>query len=119
MSKPVKLIAKTHKIRNDFGILYTTHTAIPCNDLDAPECAFERAQVAAGVLLVIPEVDEAAAIAEAEAAAKAEAERLAAEAFALSEEERLAAEAEAFSKAEEERLAAEAEAAAAKPAKKA
>lgn len=82
MPTPVKLIAKSHKIRNDLGILYTTHTAIPCNDLDAPECAFERAQIAAGVLIVIPEVDEAAAIAAAEAAAKAEEERLAAEAEA-------------------------------------
>jgi len=82
MPTPVKLIAKSHKIRNDFGILYTTHTAIPCNDLDAPECAFERAQVAAGVLLVIPEVDEAESIAEAEAAAAAEKERLDAEAEA-------------------------------------
>lgn len=106
MPTPVKLIAKTHKIRNDFGILYTTHTPIPCNDLDAPECAFERAQVDAGVLIVIPEVDEAAAIAAAEAAAKAE-------------EARLAAEAEAAAKAEEERLAAEAQAAAAKQSKKA
>ena len=89
--RPVKLLAKQYKIRNDAGVLYTTHTPIDCNDLNAPECAFERAQVDAKVLIIVSEGSEAdqaaaeeAAIAAAEeaAAAEAEAEAEAAEAAA-------------------------------------
>jgi hypothetical protein len=119
--RPVKLLAKQYKIRNDAGVLYTTHTPIDCNDLNAPECAFERAQVEAKVLIIVSEGNEAdqaaaeeAAIAAAEAAAAEEAERLKAEAAAEAE----AAEAAAAAAAAEAEAAAAAEAAT-KPAKKA
>jgi hypothetical protein len=106
--RPVKLIAKQYKIRNDFGVLYTPNTPIDCMDLNAPECAFERAQVDAKVLIIVqegnPEALEAAAIAEAEEKAAAE-------------KARLDAEAEAAAKAEADKLAAEE--VAEKPAKKA
>lgn len=109
--RPVKLLAKQYKIRNDFGVLYTTHTPIDCNDLNAPECAFERAQVEAKVLIIVSEGSEA------EQAAAEEAAIAAAEAAAAEEAERLKAEADAAAAEEAEKLAAEE--AAAKPAKKA
>jgi hypothetical protein len=51
--RPVHLITTMYNlVDHNTGILYNSHTPTPCNDLNAPEAAWLKVQVEAGVLLV-------------------------------------------------------------------
>lgn len=53
-TRPVKLRAAKYKIRNPVsGVMYHESTICDCNDLNAPEAHFERAQLEAGVLTLV------------------------------------------------------------------
>lgn len=106
--RPVQLIAVHHKIRNDYGVLYTPATAIDCLDLNAPKCAFERAQVNAGVLKIVSEgladatKDDGADAKAAEEQARLEAEEAQRMENQAAEQARLEAEEQARLAAEEQ-----------------
>lgn len=52
--KPVKLRAVYNRMRNSVtGAVYKVHQTTDVANLEAPECAFERAQLEAGVLLLV------------------------------------------------------------------